>query len=109
MSRSSTTGLLAVTVSSKKRLELNITSTFIELALTMSAIVDREGDKIFTKARGGNAPFLIKNRTGYPLSLWSETAHVDGEAHRLEDGDDAPWRFDDWRAIREVSSAQQHP
>ncbi|ORY90221.1 hypothetical protein BCR35DRAFT_261800 [Leucosporidium creatinivorum] len=108
VSRSSTTGLLAVMVSSKKRLELNITSTFIELALTMSAIVDREGDKVFTKARGANAPFLIKNRTGYPLSLWSETSHVDGEAHRLEDGDDAPWRFDDWRAIRENIAATSH-
>lgn len=91
-------------MSSKKRLELNITSTFIELALTMSAIVGREGEKVFKKARGAHAPFLIKNRTGYPLSLWSETAHVDGEAHRLEDGEDAPWRFDDWRAIREVSA-----
>ncbi len=108
VSKSVASGLLAVMVSSKKRLELNITSTFIELALTTSAILGREGDKVFTKPRGANAPFVIKNRTGYPLSLWSETADAHGQAHRLEDGDDAPWRFDDWKTIRENISPTSH-
>lgn len=71
--------------------------------MTTMAIMGREGEKLYKKDRGANAPFVIKNRTGYPLSLWSETSHHhSGEAHRLEDGQDAPWRFDDWRAVREV-------
>lgn len=83
---------------------MNLTSTFIELALTSAAMLGREGDKVFTKPRGANAPFLIKNRTGYPLSLWSEASGDKGVgAERLEDGKDVPWRFDDWRTMREVS------
>lgn len=92
---------------SQKRLELNITSTFIELALTTAALLGREGDKVFTRARGANAPFLIRNRTGYPLSLWSEAAGKgnDVATERLDDGADVPWRFDDWRTMREVSDS----
>ncbi|SCV68005.1 BQ2448_126 [Microbotryum intermedium] len=100
VSKPVTTGLLAITLSSQERLELNITSTFIELGLTTQAIIGREGEKLLTRARGSQAPFLIKNRTGYAMSLWSEGNHG-GDAHRLADGDDAPWRFDDWRAMRE--------
>ncbi|BGP21450.1 Vacuolar protein sorting-associated protein 13 [Rhodotorula toruloides] len=108
VSRSVTTGLLAVDVFSKKRLELNVTSTFIEVAMTTMSIMDREGDKVFKKPRGSNAPFLIKNRTGYPLSLWSESADAGAQGQRLDDGGDVPWRFDDWRTARENVSASTH-
>ncbi|GAA5925213.1 hypothetical protein JCM10213_008734 [Rhodosporidiobolus nylandii] len=108
VSRSVTTGLLAVNVSSKKRLELNLTSTFIELAMTTSALLSKEGDSVFKKPRGSNAPFLIKNRTGYAVSLWSENADVATQGHRLGDGQDIPWRFDDWRVARENVTAGSH-
>ncbi|GAA5859573.1 hypothetical protein JCM8547_006147 [Rhodosporidiobolus lusitaniae] len=108
VSRSVTTGLLAVNVSSKKRLELNITSTFIELAMTTSALLGREGDQVFKKPRGSNAPFLLKNRTGYPISLWSENADAAAQGHRLNDGQDIPWRFDDWRVARENVATSSH-
>lgn len=104
VSKSTTTGLLAIALSSRKRLELNLTATFIDTAMTTAALVGREGEKLYKRDRGANAPFIIKNRTGYPLSLWSESSHHNGEAHRLDDGQDVPWRFDDWRAIREVST-----
>jgi hypothetical protein len=106
VSRTAASGLLAITLSSRKRLELNITSTFIELALTTVAIMGREGDKTLTRARGINAPFLIRNRTGYPLSLWSESTDKPDKAstERLADGADVPWRFDDWKKMREVSA-----
>ncbi|GJN91455.1 hypothetical protein Rhopal_004478-T1 [Rhodotorula paludigena] len=108
VAKSTTTGLLSVNVSSRKRLELNITSTFIELAMTTLSIMDREGEQVFKKARGSNAPFLIKNRTGYPLSLWSEGADSGAQGQRLDDGADVPWRFDDWRTARENVSASSH-
>ncbi|BGP36549.1 Vacuolar protein sorting-associated protein 13 [Rhodotorula kratochvilovae] len=108
VSKSVSTGLLAVNVASKKRLELNITSTFIELAMTTLAILNREGEQVFKKARGSNAPFLVKNRTGYPMSLWSEGAEAGAQGHRLEDGGDIPWRFDDWRKTRENVAASTH-
>ncbi|GAA6031882.1 hypothetical protein JCM8097_003317 [Rhodosporidiobolus ruineniae] len=108
VSKSVTTGLLAVNVSSKKRLELNITSTFLELAMTTSALLNKEGDQVFKKPRGSNAPFLLKNRTGYPISLWSENADAAAQGHRLGDGQDIPWRFDDWRVARENVTASSH-
>lgn len=76
--------------------------------MTTMSIMDREGDKVFKKPRGSNAPFLIKNRTGYPLSLWSESADAGAQGQRLDDGDDVPWRFDDWRTARENVSASTH-
>ncbi|GAA6006460.1 hypothetical protein JCM10207_004941 [Rhodosporidiobolus poonsookiae] len=108
VSRSVATGLLSVNVSSKKRLELNITSSFIELAMTTSMLLNREGDSVFKKPRGSNAPFLLRNRTGYPVSLWSENADAAAQGHRLADGQDIPWRFDDWRAARENVTAGSH-
>lgn len=101
------TGLLAITLSSEKRLELNITATFIELALTTATLLGRADGKTFTSARGVNAPFLIKNRTGYPISIWSETSDdpVQAATERLEDGAEIPWRFDDWKTMREVRSS----
>ncbi|GAA5952650.1 hypothetical protein JCM21900_006060 [Sporobolomyces salmonicolor] len=108
VSRSVATGLLGVNISSKKRLELNVTSSFIELALTTSTLLGREGDQMFKKARGSNAPFLIKNRTGYPLSLWSEGQDASNQPERLGDGQDVPWRFDDWRTMRENVNSTSH-
>lgn len=108
VTRSITTGLLSVDVSSKKRLELNITATFIELVLTTMSIMDREGDKVFKTARGSNAPFLLRNRTGYPLAFWSEATDTGSQSQRLEDGSEMPWRFDDWRRARENLAANTH-
>ncbi|GAA5992083.1 hypothetical protein JCM10908_000736 [Rhodotorula pacifica] len=108
VTRSVQTGLLSIDVSSRKRLELNITSSFIELAMTTMSIIDREGDKVFKTARGSNAPFVLKNRTGYPLSLWSESADTGSQGHRLDDGGEMPWRFDDWRRARENLAANTH-
>ena len=105
VSKTVSTGLLNISVSSRKRLELNITSTFIELALTTAALIGREGDKVFTKARGSNAPFLIKNRTGYSIALVNAAStNKSADTARIADGEDMPWRFDDWRTMREVRS-----
>lgn len=66
-------------------------------------LLGKESEKEFAHARGANAPFLVRNRTGYPLSLCSESSD-DPQAStvQLEDGGDVPWRFDDWRKMREV-------
>jgi vacuolar protein sorting-associated protein 13A/C len=104
VNRSISTGLLSISLSSQKRLELNITATFIELALTTAAILDKDSEKGFSHTRGANAPFLVKNRTGYPISIWSDTSDDSNEpaSAKLDNGADIPWRFDDWRKMREV-------
>ncbi|KAM0749832.1 hypothetical protein T439DRAFT_348604 [Meredithblackwellia eburnea MCA 4105] len=109
VARSSSTGPLKIGLESEKRLELNVTSTFIELAMTTAALMGKEGDKVFTKARGANAPFLIKNRTGYSIALVNgASTNKAADTARIEDGADLPWRFDDWRTMRENISATSH-
>lgn len=101
-SRNITTGLLAVTLLSRKRLEVNMTSTLIELAMTTMAVIDREGEQAFSKPRGHNAPFRIRNRTGYALTLWNEASEEKGKVETMDHGKEIPWRFEDWKSVREV-------
>ncbi|KAN0063379.1 Vacuolar protein sorting-associated protein 13 [Thecaphora frezii] len=90
-----------ITLSSRKRLELNVTTTLIETGLVAASFMSEEG--IQDLQHRNRAPFLIRNRTGYPITLWPEQedrkqksipAHVD-------DGKDMPWRFDGWKQMRE--------
>ncbi|KAJ9479242.1 Vacuolar protein sorting-associated protein 13 [Pseudozyma hubeiensis] len=91
------------TVSSKKRLELNVTTTLIETGLSAMSLIN-EADLQDLQQRN-RAPFVIQNRTGYRISLWPE--HDDRERksktspQHLDDGKDMPWRFDDWKSMRE--------
>lgn len=61
------------------------------------------------KARGGDAPYRIFNRTGAALQVWSDIdnkskAGSEIQPVQLEDGASIEWRFDDWRTMRDVSS-----
>ena len=95
---------LSLSVTSKKRLEVNLTSAFINLALTSRAIWDREGEALLRKTRGHSTPFLIRNRTGHSVLLWAESGdpQAKGEPTKIENLADVPWRFEDWRTMREV-------
>ncbi|CEH13766.1 Vacuolar protein sorting-associated protein [Ceraceosorus bombacis] len=110
----SVNGTTTMTVSSKKRLEVNVTTTLIETAMTTAAIMAEEQKKLSNASASANtattsvlresqAPFLVRNRTGYRITLWAEheDRRVKASPHRLEDGSDTPWRFDDWKAMRE--------
>ena len=103
------TECLNVTLSSKRRLEINVTQTAIELALTAQAILGREGETMLKTDRGKNAPFLIKNRTGYPLRLSAEGGEADTAWTDMATGADLPWRFEDWRYMREhIGASHKH-
>lgn len=95
-------------LASKRRLEVNVTHTFIEIAMNMMALWDQQGEEILKTSRGSHAPFLIRNRTGHPISLWTESDDKAARAGstRLADGDDMPWRLDDWRAMRESATSR---
>jgi vacuolar protein sorting-associated protein 13A/C len=104
--RNSATKGLAVTLSSKKRLEVNITHTFIELAMNTAALWNEKREEVLQTSRGSNAPFLVCNRTGHPLVIWAESEDRNSkpEPVRISNGDDLPWRMDDWRAMRESAA-----
>ncbi|PLW57557.1 hypothetical protein PCANC_01138, partial [Puccinia coronata f. sp. avenae] len=100
-----------LSLDSKKRLELNLTASFIDIVMTGAEIWGREGESVLHRKRGFAAPYVIKNFTGYSLKLWAELddGSHGGEDHVIEDGKELPWRFEDWKSTREnVSPSAQH-
>ncbi|CAD6914619.1 unnamed protein product [Tilletia laevis] len=89
------------TVSSKRRLELNVTTTLIETALTYVTTINDQS--IQATSNRDTTPFELRNRTGYRIAVWPD---VEDKRQRpapqyLEDGDNIPWRFEDWKSTRE--------
>jgi len=100
-----------LSLDSKKRLELNLTASFLDIAMTSAEIWGRESQSVLHRKRGVAAPYVIKNYTGYSLKLWAELEDGShgGEEHVIEDGKELPWRFEDWKSTREnVSPSAQH-
>lgn len=105
------------TLSSRKRLEMNVSAQMVETTSNMLSLLD-QNHELREDARH-MAPFRIRNRTGYRLSVWNESNEAGGSgqagsaagagagagprhsAHRLEDGHDMPWMFGDWKSLRE--------
>lgn len=101
-----TTGGTTVTLSSRDRLDVNITTTFVELVLTTLDMWARDGTKLLQTARGTFAPYRIRNRTGGTILIWPD---IDGKASsseqtgtQLANEETVDWRFDDWKTTREV-------
>lgn len=103
MESSASPARFSATVSSKKRLELNVTTTLIETSLSAMSLLN-EVD-IQDLQQRNRAPFVIQNRTGYSIALWAEHDERDRKSknapQHLDDGKDMPWRFDDWKSMRE--------
>lgn len=107
VSKESPSGGMKMSVNSNQRLDLNVTMTFVELALSTMSMLGTEGERMLQKARGSYAPYRIWNRTGYPLFVWSDTEGSgntkDTNARQIANGKTVDWRFDDWKTMREVS------
>ena len=99
-------GRNTLTVASQDLLNVNISSSFIEVALSMAKIWNKEGDRVLQKARGAYAPYSICNRTGSSISVWTDTnpnANAGSyQQTKLDDGASVEWRFEDWKKMREV-------
>ncbi|KAK8865949.1 hypothetical protein IAR55_001098 [Kwoniella newhampshirensis] len=101
---------LHVRLSASERLELNLSSAFIELAITSVTMWTKEGDRA-KEGRGTDAPFRVRNRTGLTILLWPEAADLNKAVtgvKRLDDGADVPWRFEDRKHTRDNVSAVRH-
>ena len=65
-----------------------------------------ENGDILKRERGSYAPYRIRNRTGNVVNVWSERSDNRHSGHdsavRMQSGDTIDWRFDDWKASREV-------
>ena len=92
-------------LSSRERLDLNLSTTFAELAVTAMQMWSTEGNRVLEKPRGSYAPYKIENHTGLSISLSSSSSTDRGTLIIAED-QATDWRFDDWKAMREVISFQ---
>ncbi|CZR58169.1 related to vacuolar protein sorting-associated protein VPS13 [Phialocephala subalpina] len=99
---------MSVDLTSPKMLELTVTSATIALASKSFQFLTQEED-VLSKPRGAEAPYRIRNYTGFDVHVWADVA---GEANdlavRLEDGEEGPWRFEDWEKMRENLSPESN-
>jgi vacuolar protein sorting-associated protein 13A/C len=109
MSKAADTQALSVEFYSRKKLDINLTHVFVETVLNSMALLNKQKDRTNASRKGVHSPYILRNHTGYDIHLWAES-HGDGldtQLHVLDDGKELPWRFDDWRTMRETTSP--HP
>jgi vacuolar protein sorting-associated protein 13A/C len=101
-----------IKISSRERLDINLSTTFAELAITSANMFGKEGEQDLQNVRGGYAPYSIRNCTGTPILVWSD---IDGSTTSKErtgvtvlNDQTIDWRFDDWKTMREVSCLTSH-
>ncbi|KAH0145909.1 vacuolar protein sorting-associated protein 13, partial [Aureobasidium melanogenum] len=106
MAKSLNPDKLAVELYSRKSLELTMTSSTIALASKSAQFLSNDED-ILSKPRGSDAPYRIRNQTGFDLNVWAQTENnEEGAAEKLSDGEEAPWRFEDPSTTRETLSPE---
>ena len=97
---------LAVELYSHKVMELTVTSATIALASKSAQFLSTDED-VLSKPRGADAPYRIRNYTGFDLNVWAATREEDqGPAAKLSDGEEYPWRFEDPTTMRESLSPE---
>lgn len=97
---------LTVELYSRKMLELTITSATIALASKSAEFLSSQED-VLSKPRGNDAPYRIRNYTGFDVDVWASVeTDDDGSAEKLQDGEEKPWRFEDPTTTRETLSPE---
>ena len=97
---------LSVEIYSHKVMELTVTSATIALASKSAQFLSTDED-VLSKPRGSDAPYKIRNYTGFDLNVWAAAREEDqGSAAKVTDGEEAPWRFEDPTTMRENLSPE---
>jgi vacuolar protein sorting-associated protein 13A/C len=107
MSKETNPDKLAVELYSRKSMELTVTAATIALASKSADFLSTDED-ILSKPRGVDAPYRIRNYTGFDINVWADARDGgdDGPAAKLEEGQEVPWRFEDPTTTRETLSAE---
>ncbi|KAI0966089.1 hypothetical protein F4678DRAFT_306550 [Xylaria arbuscula] len=101
VAREQSTGLLSVDLASKKTFDVTITTATIALASKSFAFLTQDED-ILGKPRGVEAPYKIRNYTGFNVVVQAKTlSNHESISLKLEDGEEAPWSFEQWEKMRE--------
>lgn len=110
MSRTLHPERLSIDLISRKTLEITVTSQTIALASKAAQFMQQDEDML-TKPRGVDSPYRIRNQTGFALNVWAASDSNEGQsmAIKLGDGEQAPWRFEEWEKMREVGKPGHLP
>ncbi|PGH11668.1 hypothetical protein AJ80_07035 [Polytolypa hystricis UAMH7299] len=101
MSKELSPDVLSVEAYTHKNMELTVTSATIALASKSFQFLSTEED-VLSKPRGAEAPYRIRNYTGFDLRVWVDFGKdKEGPAGMLADGEELPWRFEDTTSMRE--------
>lgn len=100
--------ILSIDAYSHKTMELTVTSATIALASKSFQFLSTDED-VLSKPRGADAPYRIRNYTGFDLRVWADvSSEEDAPAAKLIDGEECPWRFEDSTAVRETLAPEGH-
>ncbi|KAG8628535.1 hypothetical protein KVT40_004408 [Elsinoe batatas] len=106
MSKSQHPDKLSVELYSRKSMEITLTSASIALFSKSAQFLSGDED-VLSKPRGMEAPFRVRNYTGFDLNIWAHSEKGDeGNAAKLTDGEEIPWRFEDPSTTRETLSPE---
>lgn len=89
---------LVVDFVSKKLAEITLSSRSIALFSQVSSSISGERE---IKARGEVKPYKILNETGFDINVWAGISDKSSSEILIKDGQSIPWKFSDWRKIRE--------
>jgi vacuolar protein sorting-associated protein 13A/C len=104
MSRDQKPDRMSFDLYSRKSMELTMTVATIALASKSVDFLSTDEDML-SKPRGMDAPFRIRNHTGFTIDVWAVSGNENDSAAKLEDGQEIPWRFEDAVTTRESLSA----
>ncbi|KKK20473.1 hypothetical protein ARAM_004467 [Aspergillus rambellii] len=108
MAKEATPEVFSIEAYSHKTMELTVTSATIDLASKSFKFLNTDED-VLSKPRGADAPYRIRNHTGFDLHVWADVNEgEDGPAAKLTDGEEFPWRFEDSTAMRETLAPEGH-
>ncbi|KAI6377701.1 hypothetical protein MCOR25_002425 [Pyricularia grisea] len=94
-------GLLSIDVASKQIFDVTITTSTIALASKSIEYLRRDED-VLGKPRGVEAPYRLCNYTGFDVVVTAKNpTSNENITLRLEEGQEAPWSFEDWEKMRE--------
>ena len=100
VAREQESGMMSVNLSSKKTFDVTITTATIALASKSFNFLTQDED-VLGKPRGIEAPYKIRNYTGFNVVVSAKSQSSENISLRLEDGEEAPWSFEHWEKMRE--------
>ncbi|KAK4642106.1 Vacuolar protein sorting-associated protein 13 [Podospora bellae-mahoneyi] len=101
VARDQASGVTSVDVASNRTFDVTVTTASIALLSKSFAFFSQDQD-VLSKPRGAEAPYRIRNYTGFNVAVHAKRqSSEEPMSLRLEDGQEAPWSFEDWEKMRE--------